>query len=76
MSKFKKTVVILTAAEAVRQWAHNNPDQAQKFIDRATGFVDQRTGGRYATQISTASSMAKKNLTQGQGSRSVPDMRA
>ena len=76
MSKLKKTVIIVTAVEAVRQWAHNNPEQARTFIDRATGFVDHRTGGKYASQISTASAMAKKNLTQGQGSRPVPDMRA
>lgn len=66
MPKIKNVAVILTAAEAARQWAHNNPDKARKFIDQATGFVDTRTKGKYSSQISGFSSMAKKNLT-GQG---------
>ena len=63
MRKLKNAAVIITAAEAARQWAHNNPEQAAKFIDTATGFVDSRTKGKYTSQIAGFSSMAKKNLT-------------
>ncbi len=76
MSKFKKAVVMLTAAEAARQWAHNNPETARKFIDQATGFANQRTGGKYSQQFSSFSSMAKQNLTGGKGRQPFPDMRA
>ena len=77
MSTFKKAALVLPAAEAARQWAHNNPDTATTFINRATDFVDQRTGRKYTRALSKASVMAAKNLTEGRpGTRPYPDMRA
>lgn len=63
MRKLKNAAVIITAVEAARQWAHNNPEQAAKYIDSASGFVDTRTKGKYSRQIAGFTSTAKKNLT-------------
>lgn len=63
MAKFKNIAVMLTAAEAARQWALNNPEKANSYIDQATGFIDKRTQGKYHSQIGSLSSSAKKNLT-------------
>ena len=63
MAKFKNAAVMLTAAETARQWARNNPDKARTYIDKATGFVDERTKGRYHKQLTGLSQTAKKRLT-------------
>lgn len=63
MPKFKNAAVVLTAAETARQWARKNPDKAQTYIDKATGFVDRRTKGKYRSQIDSLSKNATKNLT-------------
>lgn len=89
MPKFKKAAVVLTAVEAARQWAHNNPDKATSYIDKATHFVDERTSSKYRKQIDGLSAKAKKALTGQEGNapqtvrgeatstdRPFPDMRA
>lgn len=81
MARIKNIAVVLTAAEAARQWALNNPDKARSYIDTATGFVDQRTHGKYHSQIEGLSNAAKKNLTgqpnvSGSTKRTFPDARA
>lgn len=63
MARIKNVAAMLTAAEAARQWALNNPDKARSYIDKATGFVDQRTKGKYHSQIDGLSNAAKKGLT-------------
>lgn len=63
MARFAKAAAMLTAAETARQWARNNPDKARSYIDKATGFVDQRTKGKYHSQIDSLSTNAKKSLT-------------
>lgn len=67
MPKFKRAAVVLTAVESARQWAHQNPDKAAGYIDKATDFVDKRTKGKYHSQIGGISSQAKKALTGQQG---------
>lgn len=81
MARIKNIAVVLTAAEAARQWALNNPEKAQSYIDTATGFIDQRTHGKYHSQIDSLSTAAKKNLTGQQNvsssaTRPFPDARA
>lgn len=63
MAKFKNVAVMLTAAEAARQWAMNNPEKASSYIDQATGFIDKQTQGKYRSKIDGVSRAAKKNLT-------------
>ncbi|WP_435199962.1 antitoxin [Janibacter sp. GS2] len=69
MARFKNAAAVFTAAETARQWARKNPDKAQGYLDKATGFVDQRTKGKYRSQIDSLSRKAKKNLT---GHETIP----
>ncbi|CAM3968022.1 antitoxin [Janibacter anophelis] len=63
MAKFTKAAAMFTAAETARQWARKNPQQASDYIDKATGFVDKRTHGKYHDRIAGLSRSVKKNLT-------------
>ena len=62
MAKFKNAALMLTAGETARQWAKNNPEKASDYVDKATGFIDQRTKGKYHKQLSGLSQTVKKNL--------------
>lgn len=70
--RIKNAAYVLTAVEAARQWARNNPEKANEYIDKATGVIDQRTGGKYHRKLDGFGSMAKKNLTGREGSRQAP----
>ena len=63
MARFGKAAAMLTAAETARQWARKNPEKASTYIDRASGFVDERTRGRYHSRIESLTRNAKKGLT-------------
>jgi len=63
MARFGKAAAMLTAAETARQWARKNPEKANTYIDRASGFVDERTRGRYHSRIESLTRNAKKGLT-------------
>ena len=63
MARLKGAAAMLTAAEAARRWAQENPDKADEYIDKATGFIDRRTKGKYHSRIGGLSSQAKKALT-------------
>lgn len=62
MARFKNAAMMITAAEAARQWARNNPDKASGYVDKAAGFVDKRTHGKYHKQLDGLSQTVKKNL--------------
>ncbi|MDN5548423.1 MAG: antitoxin [Rhodococcus sp. (in: high G+C Gram-positive bacteria)] len=62
MAKFKNAALMLTAGETARQWAKNNPEKASEYVEKATGFIDQRTQGKYHKQLSGLSQTVKKNL--------------
>lgn len=74
MAKLGKITVLATAAEAARQWAKNNPDKAQAYIDKAGAVVDRQTKGKYSTKITKASTKAKEAVAKGSsgGGSSVP----
>lgn len=74
MAKFGKITVLATAAEAARQWAKNNPDKTQAYIDKAGAVVDRQTKGKYSTKITKASTKAKEAVAKGSsgGGSSVP----
>lgn len=65
MAKLGKITVLATAAEAARQWAKNNPDKAQAYIDKAGAVVDRQTKGKYSTKITKASTKAKEAVAKG-----------
>jgi hypothetical protein len=51
--------MLATVADAVRRFAKNNPEQFNKFVERAAGFVNQRTNGKYDKQIGGATQKLK-----------------
>lgn len=59
MRLFRRLAMLATAADAVRRFAKNNPEQFNRFVERAAGFVDQRTNGKYNKQISGVSKKIK-----------------
>ena len=62
MPRLRGPAAVLTAAETARQWARSNPDQAEAYIDKAVGFIDRRTGGKYHSKVTGLSGHAKKAL--------------
>ncbi len=67
MKKLGKITLLATAAEAARQWAKNNPDKANDYIDKASAAVDKRTKGKYSKQLTGATQKAKEAVTKGAG---------
>lgn len=63
MPRLRGAAAVITAAEKARQWARSNPDQAEAYIDKAVGFIDRRTGGKYHSKVTGLSGHAKKALT-------------
>ena len=54
--------------EKVKQLAGKHPDQVNKGVDQAEHVADQKTGGKYDSQIQEGGDRAKGYLgTQGQG---------
>ena len=57
--------------DKVKQLAGKHPDQVNKGVDKAEHVADQKTGGKYDSQIQEGGDRAKGYLgTQGQ---STPD---
>lgn len=54
MALIRRLTVLAGAAEAARRYARKNPDKVNEFADRAARLVDQRTKGRYHSQIDGA----------------------
>ncbi|MGH3536213.1 MAG: antitoxin [Pseudonocardiaceae bacterium] len=50
----RKLAALAGVAEAARRYATKNPDKVSKLADQAGRFVDQRTKGRYHSQIDGA----------------------
>jgi len=59
MKLFRRLAVLATVADAIRRFAKNNPEQFNKFVERAAGFISQRTNGKYDKQIGGASQKLK-----------------
>jgi hypothetical protein len=54
--------------EKVKKLAGKHPDQVNKGMDKAEQAADQKTGGKYDSQIQQAGDRAEGYLgTQGQG---------
>jgi hypothetical protein len=54
--------------ERVKKLAGKHPDQVNKAMDKAQQVADQKTGGKYGSQIQQAGDRAEGYLgTQGQG---------
>lgn len=49
-----KVAVLAGAVEAARRYARQNPDKVNKAAGQAGRFVDERTKGKYSSQIDGA----------------------
>ena len=52
--KLGKLAALAGATEAARRYVKNNPDKINKFAGQAGRFVNQRTRGKYHSQIDGA----------------------
>jgi len=60
--------------DRARGMLHGHGDQVNKGVDKAGQMVDERTGNRYADQISTGTGKAKEMLAEEeQGSGMTQD---
>jgi hypothetical protein len=51
MPLMRRLAALGVAAEAARRFASKNPEKAREITDKAASFVDQRTKGKYSSQI-------------------------
>ncbi|HEV7453129.1 MAG TPA: antitoxin [Pseudonocardiaceae bacterium] len=54
LRRLGKLVVLAGIAQAALRYAKNNPDKVNKIADQAGRFVDERTKGKYHSQIDGA----------------------
>jgi hypothetical protein len=54
LRKLGKLVALAGIAQVVCRYAKNNPDKVNKVADQAGRFVDERTKGKYHSQIDGA----------------------
>ncbi|MFF0144778.1 antitoxin protein of toxin-antitoxin system [Amycolatopsis sulphurea] len=54
MAMIKRLTVLAGAASAVSSYVRRNPEKVNKAVGKAAHFVDEKTKGRYHTQISGA----------------------
>ncbi len=51
MALLRRLAVLVSAAEAGRRYARNNPQQVGRMAESAARFVDRQTKGRYRSQL-------------------------
>jgi MT0933-like antitoxin protein len=54
LRKLGKLVALAGIAQAACWYAKNNPDKVNKIADQAGRFIDERTKGKYHSQIDGA----------------------
>ncbi|HEU0088069.1 MAG TPA: antitoxin [Pseudonocardiaceae bacterium] len=54
MGKLGKLAALAGAGAAARKFLRENPDKVDRFVEQAGRFVDQRTKGKYHSQIGGA----------------------
>ena len=51
MPLIRRLAALGAAAEAARRYARKNPEKARLYTDKAARFANERTKGRYQSQI-------------------------
>lgn len=54
----RKITALGAAADAARRFARKDPEKTRSFLDKATGFADRQTKGKYTSQIRSVSDKA------------------
>jgi hypothetical protein len=52
-------------AKKAKDFASSHPDQADKAVDKAEDFVDDRTGGRFDEQTDKAGDALRDSYAEG-----------
>lgn len=55
---FRKIAALGAAADAARRFARKDPQKTQSYLDKAAGFADRQTKGKYTSQIRSVSDKA------------------
>ena len=55
---FRKIAALGAAADAARRFARKDPQKTQSYLDKAAGFADRQTKGKYTRQIRSVSDKA------------------
>ncbi len=66
-SKFAKFGTARQLLSKAQRYAQQNPDKVRRYTDKAAGFADKQTKGRYRQQIDKA--VRKADDLTGQGPR-------
>lgn len=56
----------MSVMDKLKQMLKGHEDQAGQGIDRAGDFVDEKTQGKYSSQVDTAQDKLKEQLDRGQ----------
>ncbi|MGW0748717.1 antitoxin [Streptomyces sp. NPDC002587] len=59
----------MSALDKLKQMLKGHEDQAGQAIDKAGDLVDERTQGKYTSQVDTAQEQLKKQLGQDREQR-------
>lgn len=54
LGRLGRLVALVGIAQAAFRFAKNNPDKVSKIVDQVGHFVDERTKGRFHSQIDGA----------------------
>ena len=72
-----KAQIITQAISAGRRYVRDNPEKVAQITRQAGDFVNKRTQGKYAHQITKAQGAAERYLSKQQsGSRGIVDSTA
>ncbi|MEU7156412.1 antitoxin [Streptomyces chrestomyceticus] len=62
----------MSVMDKLKQMLKGHEDQAGKGVDKASDFVDDKTQGKYSSQVDTAQDKLKGQLGQDQGQDQPP----
>ncbi len=72
MPLMRRVAMLGAVVAAARSYARQNPDKVNRYADRAAGFVNSKTGGKYRRQVDGALRQVRKE-TSVPGRPHVPE---
>ncbi|OYO02225.1 hypothetical protein CGZ96_02445 [Enemella evansiae] len=58
--------------DKAKDFASNNPDKADSAVDKAGDMLDQKTGGKYSSQVDKGQDFARGQYGGGQQGEAAP----
>ncbi|WP_030017545.1 antitoxin [Streptomyces monomycini] len=62
----------MSVLDKLKQMLKGHEDQAGKGVDKAGDFVDEKSQGKYSSQVDTAQDKLKDQLGRDQGQNQPP----